>query len=210
MNIKVCGITQMQQLIELDEIGIDFAGLNFYERSPRFVQGKLNGSEVIVADLDIRKVGVFVNESESNILRTIEEFNLDAVQLHGDEKPAFCRRLAEKTEVIRTFRITSATTSLEDVIQPFDDACDYYLFDTGGQSESLGGTGQQFDWNVLQKSRIEKPFFLAGGIGLADVARVKSFKHPDLFAVDLNSRFEINPGIKDMDLVRMFAQVLKN
>jgi len=140
------------------------------------------------------------------------------IQLHGDETPAACRRLSEEIEVIKTFRINGQTKNIEELIAKYDDACDYYLFDTGGYSSpfggggkgELGGTGVQFDWKLLGSSRIEKPFFLAGGIGLPDVVKVKTFKHPDFFAVDINSKFEISPGVKDLDLVKMFAQVLRN
>ena len=117
-------------------------------------------------------------------------------------------------EVIKTFRINSQTKNIEELIRSYDDACDYYLFDAasalGGDDLKFGGTGQQFDWNVLSAARIEKPFFLAGGIGMADVVKVKTFDHPDLFSVDINSRFEISPGVKDLDLVKMFMHVLRN
>jgi len=210
MNIKVCGITELKQLQQLDALDIDFVGLNFYNQSPRYVVGNISGDEISDGDFDIKKVGVFVNESLDKIFRVVEEYNLDIVQLHGDESPAFCSRLCEETEVIKTFRVNGETKSMEELIKKYDDACDYYLFDTGGQKDKLGGTGVQFDWNLLAKSRIEKPFFLAGGIGLVDVAKVKTFKHPDFFAVDINSKFEIRPGVKDLDMVKMFAQVLRN
>jgi len=210
MNIKVCGITQLSQLQELDAVGIDFVGLNFYKESPRYVIGKISAGDIKDADFDIRKVGVFVNENIIKVMKTVEEYSLDIVQLHGDETPEYSKRLSEDVEVIKTFRINGDIKNVESVIKKYDDACDYYLFDTGGQREELGGTGVQFDWEVLRNSRIEKPFFLAGGIGLPDVVRVKTFDHPDFFAVDINSRFEVNPGVKDLDLVKMFAQVLRN
>jgi phosphoribosylanthranilate isomerase len=153
---------------------------------------------------------VFVNESLDKIMRTAEDYSLDVIQLHGDETPAFCKRLFEEIEVIKSFRVEGKTFKVEEVVNKYDDACDYYLFDTGGQNETLGGTGTQFDWNILLRSRIEKPFFLAGGVGLPDVAKVKSFDHPDFFAIDINSKFEITPGVKDMDMVKMFAQMLRN
>jgi phosphoribosylanthranilate isomerase len=210
MNIKVCGITQLKQLEHLDAMEIDFVGLNFYKESPRYVVGKISGEEIKNSDFDIKKVGVFVNESFSKIMKTVEEYNLDIVQLHGDETPSLCRQLSDETEVIKTFRINNETKNVEELITKYDDACDYYLFDTGGQKENLGGTGVQFDWKLFGSSRIEKPFFLAGGIGLPDVVKVKTFEHPDFFAVDINSKFEISPGVKDLDLVKMFAQVLRN
>ncbi len=209
MNIKVCGITQLQQLQELDEMGIEFVGLNFYKDSSRYAAGKISGEDVRDGDFDIRKVGVFVNENLNKVMKTVKEYGLDIVQLHGDEAPEYCKRLSGEVEVIKTFRIGD-DMNIEKLIEKFDDACDYYLFDTGGQKENLGGTGKQFDWSILSKTKIEKPFFLAGGIGMADLLRVKTFDHPDLFAVDINSKFEIEPGVKDLDLVKMFAQVLRN
>ena len=218
MNIKVCGITQLKQLQELDEIGIEFVGLNFYRESPRYVVGKIAGSDLNDADFDIRKVGVFANENISNVMKITEEYSLDVVQLQGDETPEYCKRLSEEVEVIKTFRINDETKSIEDSIRSYDDACDYYLFDASPPTpllkergaQQLGGTGNQFDWKLLSKSSIEKPFFLAGGIGLQDVVKAKTFGHPDLFAVDINSKFEISPGVKDLDLVKMFAHVLRS
>jgi phosphoribosylanthranilate isomerase len=210
MNIKVCGITQLSQLQELDAVGIDFVGLNFYKESPRYVGGKIAPGDLKDGDFDIRKVGVFVNEPVNKVMKVVEEYALDIVQLHGDETPEYCKRLSEDVEVIKTFRISGEMQNVELLIKNYDDACDYYLFDTSGQKEGLGGTGVQFDWELLRNSRIEKPFFLAGGIGLSDVVKVKSFDHPDFFAVDINSRFEVSPGIKDLDLVKMFTQVLRS
>jgi len=210
MNIKVCGITQLKQLQQLDALDIDFVGLNFYKESPRYVIGKISHEDVKNGDFDIKKVGLFVNESLDKIMKTAEDYSLDVIQLHGDETPAFCKRLSEEIEVIKTFRVEGDTDKIGEVVNKYDDACDYFLFDTGGHKESLGGTGMQFDWDILLRSRIEKPFFLAGGIGLPDVARIKSFDHPDFFAVDINSKFEITQGVKDMDMVKMFAQMLRN
>jgi len=210
MNIKVCGITQLKQLQQLDALDIDFVGLNFYKESPRYVIGKISHEDVKNGDFDIKKVGLFVNESLDKIMKAAEDYSLDVIQLHGDETPAFCKRLSEEIEVIKTFRVEGDTDKIGEVVNKYDDACDYFLFDTGGHKESLGGTGMQFDWDILLRSRIEKPFFLAGGIGLPDVARIKSFDHPDFFAVDINSKFEITQGVKDMDMVKMFAQMLRN
>lgn len=208
MNIKVCGITEMKQLQQLDGLDIDFAGLIFYQNSPRYVKGKLEGKEVKNADFDLRKTGVFVNPSLSEVLDIIDEYGLDVVQLHGDESPELCDDLSTEVEVIKAFRI-SGTENIDQLIAPYDAVCDYYLFDTGGLQESLGGTGKQFDWSLLGKAKIEKPFFLSGGIGPEDAARIKAFKHPDLFGVDINSRFETAPGVKDMKLVLQFKQGLK-
>lgn len=208
MNIKVCGITDMKQLQQLDGLDIEFAGLIFYPESPRYVGDKLSKKEVKKADFDLRKVGVFVNPELIDVLDAIDEYGLDVVQLHGDESAEMCDDLSSEVEVIKAFRITGEE-DIDELIAPYDAVCDYYLFDTGGLKESFGGTGQQFDWNILSKAKIEKPFFLSGGIGVEDLARVKAFKHPDLFGVDVNSKFESAPGIKDMSKILQLKMALK-
>jgi phosphoribosylanthranilate isomerase len=208
MNIKVCGITEMKQLQQLDGLDIDFAGLIFYKESPRYIGEKISKKELKKADLDIKKVGVFVNPEMIDVLDAIDDYGLDAVQLHGDESPEMCEDLSTEVEVIKAFRITG-DEDIDKLVAPYDAVCDYYLFDTGGLKESFGGTGKQFDWNILTKAKIEKPFFLSGGIGPDDGLKVKSFKHPDYFGVDINSLFEKEPGVKDMGKVLQFRQGLK-
>lgn len=208
MNIKVCGITEMKQLQQLDGLDIDFAGMIFYKESPRYAGDKLNARDVKKADFDLKKTGVFVNPEMIEVLDAIDEFGLEVVQLHGDETPEMCEDLSSEVEVIKAFRI-KGDEDIDKLVAPYDAVCDYYLFDTGGLKESFGGTGQQFDWSILSKAKIEKPFFLSGGIGVDDAARVKAFKHPDMFGVDINSKFELSPGVKDMKLVLQFRQGLK-
>ena len=197
MNIKVCGITELKQLQQLDGLDIDFAGLIFYPESPRYVGDKLPKREVKKADFDLKKVGVFVNPEMIDVLDAIDDFGLEVVQLHGDESAGMCEDLSSEVEVIKAFRITG-DENIDELIAPYDAVCDYYLFDTGGLKESFGGTGKQFDWGILTKAKIEKPFFLSGGIGVQDASRIKAFKHLDFFGVDINSQFETAPGVKDM------------
>ena len=210
MNIKVCGITEIKQLNQLDGLDIEFAGLIFYKDSSRYMKDKITGKELREADWDLKKVGVFVNAGYDEILAIIEEYELDVIQLHGDETPGFCKKLANEVELIRAFRINAGNEhTIDEMVQPYDDACDYYLFDTAGPRESFGGTGIQFDWNKLNDCRIEKPFFLSGGIGPDDVGRLDAFRHPDFFAVDINSKFEKSPGVKDMAKLLKFIKGLK-
>jgi phosphoribosylanthranilate isomerase len=209
MNIKVCGITQLKQLQQLEALDIDFAGLIFYKDSPRYVGDKIPGKELKSADFDIKKVGVFVNADYDEIMKIVESYSLDLVQLHGDESPDLCSDLSDEVEVIKTFRISDdSAQQIDKLIMPYDEACDYCLFDTAGGS-SFGGTGKKFDWDALSKSKIEKPFFISGGISVDDADALKAFKHPDLFAVDINSKFEIEPGVKDMKLILQFREALK-
>jgi Phosphoribosylanthranilate isomerase len=179
MNIKVCGITELKQLNQLDGLDIDFAGFIFYKESPRYLGDKIAKKDLKNTDLDIKKVGVFVNPEMIEVLDAIDDYGLDVVQLHGDESPEMCEDLGAEVEVIKAFRIgTDPSVDIDKLIQPYDAVCDYYLFDTDGHRESLGGTGRQFDWNVLTRSKIEKPFFLSGGIGVEDAAVLKPLNTP--------------------------------
>jgi phosphoribosylanthranilate isomerase len=210
MNIKVCGITQFKQLQQLEALNIDYAGLIFYKESPRYMGDKIKGREIKDADFDIKKVGVFVNPGYSELLEAIDEYGLDIVQLHGNETPEMCDDLSAEVEVMKAFRIASGdAVNIDELVAPYDAVCDFYLFDTGGLKESFGGTGQQFDWSILKKAKIEKPFFLSGGIGPDDAAKVKAFSHPDFFAIDVNSKFETAPGVKDMAALLKFLQAFK-
>jgi phosphoribosylanthranilate isomerase len=208
MNIKVCGITQLKQVQQLEGLDIDFVGFIFDKNSPRYVEGKLDKKEIKKADYDMKKVGVFVNPSYSDILDAIEDYGLDVVQLHGEETPEFCSDLNEDVEVIKVFHIDESVKDIDALVAPYDGACDYYLFDTKSGNQK-GGTGKQFDWAVIEKSKIEKPFFLSGGIGIEDVKRIKAFKHPDFYGVDVNSKVEKAPGEKDMSLVLQFKLGMK-
>ncbi|HWR33852.1 MAG TPA: phosphoribosylanthranilate isomerase [Chitinophagaceae bacterium] len=208
MNIKVCGITEMKQLQQLDGLEIDFAGLIFYKDSPRYIGDKISKKELKKADLDTKKVGVFVNPKMIEVLDAIDEYGLDAVQLHGDESPEMCEDLCSEVEVIKVFNIKDNKEDIDKMVADYDAVCDYYLFDKA-TDYSIGGTGQQFDWSILTKAKIEKPFFLSGGIGVEDVAKIKGFSHPDFFGVDINSLFEKEPGVKDMSKVLQFKMAMK-
>lgn len=210
MNIKVCGITQFKQLQQLEALNVDYAGLIFYKDSPRYMGDKLSGKEVKGADFDLKKVGVFVNPSYSDLLDAIDDYGLDIVQLHGNETPEMCEELNAEVEVIKAFRLgENGTADIDKMVEPYDAACDYYLFDTAGLKESFGGTGKQFNWSILNSAKIEKPFFLSGGIGPEDAEKIKAFKHPDFFAIDVNSKFETEPGVKDMAAILKFMQAFK-
>lgn len=208
MNIKVCGITQLKQLQQLDGLNIEFAGLIFVKDSPRYVGDTLDKEAVKNADFDLKKVGVFKNPEMIDVLDAIDEYGLDVVQLHGEETPEMCEDLGSEVEVIKAFSIDANTKDIDALVADYDAVCDYYLFDTKANGES-GGTGKQFDWKVLSKAKIEKPFFLSGGIGVDDADKVKRFKHPDYYGVDINSKFEKEPGVKDMAQVLLFKKGLK-
>ena len=207
MNIKVCGITQLKQLQQLEGLNIDFAGLIFYNNSPRYMGDKIDKAALKNSDFDLKKVGVFVNPEMIDVLDAIEDYGLDVVQLHGNESAEMCDDLSTEVEVIKAFSV-DAKSNIDEMIAEYDAVCDYYLFDTAGKDP--GGNGEKFDWKILTKAKIEKPFFISGGISVDDIEALKKFKHPDFFGVDINSRFEKEPGVKDMALVLQFKQGLKN
>ena len=200
-------MTSFEQLQKLDQLGVDFAGLIFYENSKRFVGNKLNTQKSEIRQLEIKKVGVFVNAGIDQIEKEVKEYGLSYAQLHGDESEEFCRTVKNFISVIKAIRINEET-DLEGDVKVFEEVCDYLLFDT--DSKQYGGSGKQFSWGKLQQANIKKPFFLSGGIGLEDVDKVKNFHHPLLFAIDVNSLFESEPGIKDMDKVEAFMNALNN
>jgi phosphoribosylanthranilate isomerase len=207
MNIKVCGITTLKQLQQLDGLNIDFAGLNFYEPSPRYVGEGIDAEALIQADLDVKTVGIFVDDDYETVMEKVEKYELHLVQLHGNESPELCKELSEDTEVIKVFAIDDSITDIDELVAPYDAVCDYYLFDTA--SEGKGGSGKKFNWDLLSEAKIEKPFFISGGIALSDTTALKNFKHPDFYGVDINSQFEKSAGVKDMATVLEFKLALK-
>ena len=205
MRVKVCGMTDPRQVAGLEGLGASFAGFIFYEKSARFVVPKLDNPGEALGQTNIKRVGVFVNAPLEEVRQRIVEYGLDLVQLHGDESPDYCRELQAEIPVIKAVRIGEAT-NLEKELERYEKVCDYFLFDT--DSRQYGGTGQSFNWELLQNVSITKPFFLSGGIGPDDHEKIKAFQHPRLFALDLNSRFETAPGQKNMDSLKAFLQKL--
>jgi len=208
MNIKVCGITQLKQLQQLDGLDVDFAGLIFHKDSPRYMGDKIDAAALKNADFDLKKTGVFVDPEMIDVLDAIDEYGLDVVQLHGKESPEMCEDLSDEVEVIKAFSIGEGDVDIDEMVAPYDAVCDYYLFDTK-VTGLAGGSGKKFDWKILSKAKIEKPFFISGGISVEDAAALKAFKHPDFFGVDINSHFEKEPGVKDMGLLLQFKQAMK-
>ena len=207
MKLKVCGMTDIGQFQKLEESGVDFAGLIFYEGSKRFIGSKLENEKSEIRNLKIKKVGVFVNAAIEDIRRRVGEYGLSYVQLHGDESSGFCEEVKEFIPVIKAVRINDKT-NLENELNNYNNACDYFLFDT--DNEQYGGSGKKFKWDILEMAVINKPFFLSGGIGLQDVGEIMTFQHSMLYAIDINSKFETSPGVKDLKQVEAFNQHLKD
>lgn len=205
MRIKVCGMTQPEQVEQLAGMGISFAGFIFYPKSPRYVFKHMTTTQ-IRKENSVNKVGVFVNSTVEEVLHMVDECRLHMVQLHGDENPKYCEKIADYVSVVKAFRL-SENDSVEWMIRPYMDVCDMFMFDTMGAG--YGGTGKKFDWSVLKNETIGKPFFLSGGIEPGDEPQLKAFAQEPvakaLFAVDINSRFEVSAGIKDMEKVKQFS-----
>jgi phosphoribosylanthranilate isomerase len=211
MRIKVCGMTLPEQVTALDEMGVDLAGFIFYPKSPRYIGNKISAEKMKQIKGHIAKVGVFVNMPYDELMKTVEDYRLDMVQLHGDESPHFCEKVANYVTIVKAFRL-SDNDPLEWIVRPYHEGSDMYMFDTLGAG--YGGTGKKFDWNILRKAAIDKLYFLSGGIEPGDEANLKEFmKEPvakKLFAIDINSKFEVSAGIKDMDKVKKFVTALKS
>jgi phosphoribosylanthranilate isomerase len=209
-RIKVCGMTLPEQVNALDEMGVDLAGFIFYDKSPRFMRNKISPEKMKKIGGRIAKVGVFVNEDYEKLMKTVEDYRLDMVQLHGDESERFCEKVANYVTAIKAFRL-SENDPIEWMIRPFHDGSDMYMFDTLGSG--YGGTGKKFNWNLLKDVNINKLFFLSGGIEPGDEQRLVEFMELEtakkLFAIDINSRFEVTAGVKDMGKVKSFVQNLK-
>ena len=195
MKIKICGMKHPDNILELGALLPDYMGFIFWDKSARYFDGNIPE-----LPQSIKKTGVFVNETVENIAKKVKQYNLQAVQLHGNETADFCvelkNKLAKHIEIIKVFSILN-TFDFE-ALKPFESVCDYFLFDTKG--ELPGGNGTTFDWKVLEKYPSSKPFFLSGGIGLDEMDAVKAILKTNLpvYAVDLNSKFETAPGLKNI------------
>jgi len=209
-KLKVCGLTQLDQVQELISMDTDFLGFIFYKKSPRYVLNHLHAQDLSAIDHQ-GKVGVFVNEDLHIITEIVQKANLNFVQLHGDENEIFINELKEKldskVQLIKVIRIGSEKQAvirmIEKNINGQPSAIDYYLFDT--DSKDFGGTGKQFDWNFLNEFEIPVPYFLSGGISEDNVEHIKNLKQQP-FALDINSKFEVKAGVKDVEKIKKFKQ----
>ncbi|QDP84213.1 phosphoribosylanthranilate isomerase [Chryseobacterium sp. SNU WT5] len=207
-KVKVCGLTKLDQIEELISLNIDFLGFIFYEKSPRYVLSFLTLDE-IKSIAHHGKIGVFVNETVENIIEISQQAGLNYIQLHGDESDDFISELKKKLnpeiKLIKVFRVRTELENLKFKIQNLKSEIDYFLFDT--DSKSFGGTGKSFDWQILNDLEINKPYFLSGGISEENIENLKLLKQKP-FALDINSKFEIEPGNKDVKKILKFKNRL--
>lgn len=199
--IKVCGMTQAENIQEVEALGIDLIGFIFYEKSPRCARR-------VPSYLPERagRVGVFVNAPLEEILGKDRDYGFSHIQLHGAETPALCRQLqAMGKKVIKALSIESGDDLA--LAEDYQDCCDCLLFDT--KTPKVGGSGQKFDWRILERYDAQLPFLLSGGIGPESLDDLLAFHHPRLYGYDLNSRFESEPGVKDVRRLENFIRKLK-
>lgn len=202
MKLKVCGMRLPENIKALTALNPDYMGFIFWAPSSRFVD-----SSTPPLSKEIKKIGVFVDASLDYIETIIKDHNLQAVQLHGKENPEYCSYIKNlDVEVIKAFSVKDHFDFSS--LDPYESACDFYLFDTKG--ELPGGNGYGFDWSILKHYPSKKPFFLSGGIGLEEVKQILELKKIDLplYAIDVNSKFETAPGVKKIDELEQFKNEL--
>ncbi|MFT4831505.1 MAG: phosphoribosylanthranilate isomerase [Psychroserpens sp.] len=212
VKIKVCGMKYAENMETVAHLGPDYLGFIFWEPSKRFFTGDLG-----ILPSNIKKVGVFVDATIDEIIQKVLEFGLQAVQLHGKESPKFCKDLKEfhTTRQLGTLEIIKVFSIKDDfdfsILSGYEAVCDYYLFDTKGKLP--GGNGYTFSWEVLKNYPSTKPFFLSGGIGLEEVDKISTFlQAPEsqfCYAVDVNSKFELEPGVKQIEKLKTFVKLLR-
>ena len=225
MKLKVCGLTKMDQIQELISLNTNFLGFIFYEKSPRFVLNHLSLEEI--SEINHQgKVGVFVNETVEKILEISEKSNLNFIQLHGDEDEEFIKRLrqslSKNIKIIKVIRIGNDFEKFKNEISKISNLksqISNLLFDT--DSKAFGGTGKTFDWQILNEIEIPIPYFLSGGISLENIKNLQNFVKVNMsenktltklntpFALDINSKFETEPGIKNLEKIKIFKSLLK-
>lgn len=206
MIIKVCGMRDPDNIRAVCQMGIDWMGFIFYPPSPRFVD--VSGWPAISNTIssDVKSVGVFVNETEEIINQTVHQCGLNMVQLHGQESPELCHSLKMSgVGVIKAFSVSGDFDF--DTTKPYEKSTDFFLFDT--KTPKMGGSGEKFDWNILDRYKGNTPFLLSGGIGPGDATMLQILNYPQLAGYDLNSRFEILPALKNIELLNDFIQTIQ-
>lgn len=205
MKVKVCGLNNPSNINELTDIGVDLFGFIFYKKSARYLNKAIAMKIRSSAKSRIEKVGVFVDANEREMMDTIAECQLNYVQLHGKEVPGLCEKIRPFAKVIKVFSIDECLNTL--AMEPYINVCDYFLFDT--KTNVYGGSGKKFNWQILEDYKLNMPFFLSGGISGQDVDGIKNIKNKQLYGVDINSKFESVPGLKDVERVSEFIKKLK-
>lgn len=207
LTIKICGMRESENIMAAAELKPDFLGFIFHPGSPRFAGDLLNPEVLSSLPSDIRKAGIFVDAEFNEITETVGKYSLNAVQLHGDEPPELCRRLKDTgVQVIKVFNIRESLSLTKH--QDFISCTDYFLFYT--MTVNYGGSGKKFNWKLLSGYDPVHPFFLSGGISPLDTDNIAGIVNSSFYGIDLNSRFEIKPGLKDIEKLKKFINELRH
>ncbi len=206
MLVKICGLKDRINIEQVLSHKPEMAGFIFYEKSPRFVGYEPLFTQFVYGLHNVKKVGVFVNTSFDQLLETSKAFGLDYVQLHGNESADDCNTISRQISVIKAFRMDEDFNFK--ILAEYEGCCSYFLFDTN--TSNYGGSGKKFNWKLLENYKGSTPFILSGGIGPEDNEQLKQIIHPAFAGIDLNSRFEIEPGIKNIDLIKKFIHEIRN
>jgi phosphoribosylanthranilate isomerase len=204
--VKICGMKYPGNIREILQLKPDMIGFNFYSLSPRYVTYSLLQEMINEIPADIQKVGVFVNESPENIIKISQLLQLDKVQLHGNESPSFCKELTiQNISIIKAFGIREYFDFSR--LEEFAEHCDMFLFDYS--TKKYGGSGNSFNWNLLNNYRLDIPFLLAGGIGGHNIEEAMALSFPALSGFDLNSSLELSPGHKSREITEKIIQKIR-
>lgn len=210
MIFKICGMRSGENIAQIFSPTVpkaaqpDWMGLIFVESSPRFV----NSRPSVLPPEGVKRIGVFRHANRDDVAQCVAHYNLHALQLHGNESPDECRQLRKafpQLQLIKAFGIGTTADLL--AVGDYESLCDYFIFDT--LCPTGGGSGRQFDWNILQAYTGNCPFLLSGGLRPQDTAAIRSFVHPRCVGLDLNSGFEIAPGIKNAEVLHRFVSELR-
>ncbi|MGQ1787049.1 MULTISPECIES: phosphoribosylanthranilate isomerase [unclassified Saccharicrinis] len=185
----------------------DYMGFIFYAKSPRYIGTDYSPENIHHLPERIKRTGVFVNASEQEIAKAVTRYELNAVQLHGSESVELCLMVKQMgVEVIKAFQVDEDFEFFD--LKPYTEVCDFYLFDT--KTKNYGGSGHKFDWKILDRYDNNKPIFLSGGITKDDVEDIRKLQHLNIFAVDINSKFETEPAMKDVESVSDFVSKVRS
>jgi phosphoribosylanthranilate isomerase len=205
MKVKVCGMRDPENLKQIVALQPDYVGFIFYKGSKRYCEATITPELLTDLPATIKKVGVFVNEATETIVETAKKYQLDLIQLHGHESPKQCQEIKNAGfEVIKAFSVDDRFVFENTLL--YERSCDYFLFDTKGNAH--GGNGIPFDWELMKNYLSPTPYFLSGGLNLANIKNLEKVR-PKPFAIDINSGFEREPGLKDVDKVKELLEQIK-
>jgi len=200
-RIKICGITRLEDALEASRLGVDAVGFVFYEKSPRYIEAQKAAAIIRQLPPFVSAVGLFVNPTQDYIAEILQTVPLGVIQLHGDETPGFCE--AQRRRVLKAIAVAGP----EDLKQAAGFNCPL-LLDAKAPAGVYGGTGNAFDWSLLQGFKHDYPLTLAGGLNTDNVHEALSVRQ--WFALDVSSGVELSPGIKDAEKMRIFVNAVNN